>query len=66
MLEGEAGIGKTRLAEEFAAHAMAAGATAVAGRCYDGESGLVYQPFVEGLRAALAGRADRAWRIAPR
>jgi DNA-binding SARP family transcriptional activator len=61
VLEGEAGIGKTRLAEEFAAHAMAAGATAVAGRCYDGESGLVYQPFVEGLRAALAGRADRAW-----
>jgi predicted ATPase/DNA-binding SARP family transcriptional activator len=61
VLEGEAGIGKTRLAEEFAAHAMAAGATTVAGRCYDGESGLVYQPFVEGLRAALAGRADRAW-----
>jgi DNA-binding SARP family transcriptional activator len=61
VLEGEAGIGKTRLAEEFAAHAMAAGAATVAGRCYDGESGLVYQPFVEGLRGALGGHADRAW-----
>jgi predicted ATPase/DNA-binding SARP family transcriptional activator len=61
VLEGEAGIGKTRLAEEFAAHARTAHATAVAGRCYDGESGLAYQPFVQGLRAALAGQADRAW-----
>ena len=61
VLEGEAGIGKTRLAEEFAAHAMAAGATTIGGRCYDGESGLAYQPLVEGLRAALAGQADSAW-----
>jgi len=61
VLEGEAGIGKTRLAEEFAAHATAAGATTIGGRCYDGESGLAYQPFVEGLRAALAGHADGAW-----
>jgi predicted ATPase/DNA-binding SARP family transcriptional activator len=61
VLEGEAGIGKTRLAEEFAAHAMAAGATTIGGRCYDGESGLAYQPLVEGLRAALTGQADSAW-----
>jgi DNA-binding SARP family transcriptional activator len=61
VLEGEAGIGKTRLAEEFAAHAMAAGATAIGGRCYDGESGLAYQPLAEGLRAALGGQADRSW-----
>ncbi len=61
VLEGEAGIGKTRLAEEFAAHAIAAGATTIGGRCYDGESGLAYQPLVEGLRAALAGQADSAW-----
>jgi predicted ATPase len=61
VLEGEAGIGKTRLAEEFAAHAMAAGATTIGGRCYDGESGLAYQPLVEGLRAALTGQADSTW-----
>jgi len=61
VLEGEAGIGKTRLAEEFAAHAVAAGATTISGRCYDGESGLAYQPLVEGLRAALSGQADSAW-----
>jgi predicted ATPase/DNA-binding SARP family transcriptional activator len=61
VLEGEAGIGKTRLAEEFTAHAVAAGAVATSGRCYDGESGLAYQPLAEGLRAALGGRADRGW-----
>jgi predicted ATPase len=61
VLEGEAGIGKTRLAEEFAAHAVAAGAVAISGRCYDGESGLAYQPLAEGLRAALGGQADRGW-----
>ncbi|HEX8135327.1 MAG TPA: AAA family ATPase [Actinomycetes bacterium] len=61
VLEGEAGIGKTRLAEEFAAHAVAAGAVAIGGRCYDGESGLAYQPLAEGLRAALGGQADRGW-----
>ncbi|HEU4399709.1 MAG TPA: AAA family ATPase [Actinomycetota bacterium] len=61
VLEGEAGIGKTRLAEEFVAHAVAAGATTIGGRCYDGESGLAYGPLVEGLRAAVAGQADSAW-----
>src|SRR5215218_7041193 len=61
VLEGEAGVGKTRLAEEFVAHAAGAGATTVSGRCYDGESGLAYAPLVEALRAALARRADGAW-----
>ena len=61
VLEGEAGVGKTRLAEDFAAHATAAGATTVGGRCYEGESGLAYAPLVEALRAAVARRADGTW-----
>ena len=54
VVEGEAGIGKTRLAEEFVADVRAAGATAVIARCYAGEKNLAYGPFVEGLSAALA------------
>ena len=53
VVEGEAGIGKTRLAEEFVANVRAAGATAVIARCYAGEKNLAYGPFVEGLSAAL-------------
>ncbi len=57
VIEGEAGIGKTRLAEELVANVRAAGATAVIARCYAGEKNLAYGPFVEGLAAAL-GRED--------
>jgi DNA-binding SARP family transcriptional activator len=53
VLEGEGGIGKTRLAEEFLAHARARGAATIAARCYEGESGLAYSPFMAVLRAAL-------------
>jgi predicted ATPase/DNA-binding SARP family transcriptional activator len=60
VIEGEAGIGKTRLAEEFVANVRAAGATAVIARCYAGEKNLAYGPFVEGLSAALSREdADR-------
>ncbi|HEV2726915.1 MAG TPA: AAA family ATPase, partial [Solirubrobacterales bacterium] len=53
VLEGEAGIGKTRLAEEFQAYAARRGSVTVAARCYQGEMDLAYGPFVEGLSAAI-------------
>ncbi len=53
VIEGEAGIGKTRLAEEFLAHVRERGATTIVARCYAGEKNLAYGPFVEGLSAAL-------------
>ncbi len=53
LIEGEAGIGKTRLAEELLRHAQAGGATAITTRCYEGEAKIAYGPFVEGLRTAL-------------
>jgi DNA-binding SARP family transcriptional activator/Tfp pilus assembly protein PilF len=53
VLEGEAGIGKTRLAEEVLTYARAQGAATMVARCYAGETHLAYGPFIEGLTAAL-------------
>jgi predicted ATPase len=53
VLEGEAGIGKTRLAEEFLGHARSCGAGVVAARCYAGQANLAYGPFFEGLSAVV-------------
>jgi class 3 adenylate cyclase/tetratricopeptide (TPR) repeat protein len=49
LVAGEAGIGKTRLAAEFAARVHAKGAIVLAGRC-DEDLAVPYQPFVEALR----------------
>ena len=54
LLEGEAGIGKTRLAEEFLAYAQSKGASVISARCYEGETHLAFGPIVAGLRATLA------------
>jgi len=54
ILQGEAGIGKTRLAEEFLAHAQAQGSVTLTARCYAGETNLAYSLFIEGLRTALS------------
>ena len=54
LLEGEAGIGKTRLLEEVASLAQSAGARAVWGRCADGEVAPAYWPWLEVLRTLHA------------
>ena len=56
-LEGEAGIGKTRLAEEFLARVRAHGGTIITVRCYEGEANVAYGPVADGLRGALAQAA---------
>ena len=57
LIAGEAGVGKTRLAAEFAATAQAEGAVVLLGGCIDlGEGALPYAPVVEALRG-LARRA---------
>ncbi len=50
IVAGEAGIGKTRLVETFLAETRAA---SISARCYEGETGLTFAPFIAGLRAAL-------------
>jgi DNA-binding SARP family transcriptional activator len=49
LMEGEAGIGKTRLASELAREVHREGALVLYGRCDEGLA-VPYQPFVEALR----------------
>ena len=53
LIAGEAGIGKTTLAERLAAEAGADGATVLRTRCYETERSLFLQPVVEALGPAL-------------
>jgi DNA-binding SARP family transcriptional activator/predicted ATPase len=55
-LEGEAGIGKTRLGEDHVVHARSLGAIAVAVRAHPGEAALPYGLIADTIRAALAER----------
>lgn len=54
LLEGETGIGKTRLAEEVITYAQKQGASIIHVRCFENESNIAYSPIVNGLQAALA------------
>ena len=53
MIDGDAGVGKTRLAIEVAAQAWRSGVHMLAGKCYDRDDALPYGPFVEILEEAL-------------
>jgi len=67
VLAGEPGIGKTRLAREFARTAHGQGATVLAGSCHE-ETHVPYQPFVEALRYYIAccPPAELAVQVTPR
>lgn len=51
MIAGEAGIGKTRLAEEFTAWAARQGLRTATARCYAAEGALAFAPITGWLRA---------------
>ena len=53
LVEGEAGVGKTRLAGEVLRYAAAQGATILRGRCYEFGDSIPYQPIVAALRSYL-------------
>ncbi|MBU2611279.1 MAG: tetratricopeptide repeat protein [Chloroflexi bacterium] len=64
LIGGEAGIGKTRLSEEFASTVRWRGAVVARGRCYEPERVLPYQPIAEVLCDLSQGgdvRALPAW-----
>ncbi|MGH2584417.1 MAG: ATP-binding protein, partial [Dehalococcoidia bacterium] len=58
VVAGEPGIGKTRLLEEVAAQAKAAGWTVIGGRAYETEGLPPYLPFVEALTAWAGACSD--------
>jgi DNA-binding SARP family transcriptional activator len=74
VIEGEVGIGKTRLASELGSWARAQGAVAVGVRCFEHEAGLAFGAAIELARGALregsaeaidAGAAAEAARLLP-
>jgi DNA-binding SARP family transcriptional activator/class 3 adenylate cyclase/tetratricopeptide (TPR) repeat protein len=67
VLAGEPGIGKTRLATEFARGVHERGATVLAGSSHE-ETHVPYQPFVEALRHYIAccPPAELAVQVTPR
>lgn len=57
IIEGEPGIGKTRLAEALINWAAANGAVTLAARCYEGETNLAYAPLIQALQEGLTAEA---------
>ena len=55
MIAGEPGIGKTRTAQALADHAAAREATVIWGRCHEEAGAPSYWPWVQIIRATLAG-----------
>lgn len=53
LIEGESGVGKSRLADEFLRWAGAEAGTVLRAHGYDAEAGVPYGPVVEVLRGAL-------------
>jgi DNA-binding CsgD family transcriptional regulator/tetratricopeptide (TPR) repeat protein len=65
LIQGDAGVGKTRLVQAFATQARAAGATVLSGGCLQFEADIPYAPFAEALGAlpdggSLLASGDRA------
>ena len=63
VLEGEAGIGKTRLAEEFLDYVRGRGGAAISAKCYLGEADLAFGPFAESMREAIGRTPDFEGRL---
>jgi len=59
LLAGEAGIGKTRLAEELSAQATVRSVLVLWGRCWEGEGAAAFWPWVQLIRAYVKA-ADAA------
>lgn len=60
-ITGEAGIGKTRLADELGAELAARGAIVLTTRCQAGDQQLAYAPIAEALRTAVAQSDANRW-----
>ena len=73
LVDGAAGIGKTRLAQEIAVAAWDRGFLVASGRCYESQEAIPFYPFHELLEALLdhlppeeMGEAGRRWPLLAR
>lgn len=62
LVSGEAGIGKTRLSEEFLGWAKQSGATTAAAYCYEAGADLAYLPIIAWLRSLDLQPLPPLWR----
>jgi predicted ATPase len=62
LIEGEAGIGKTRMAEELVRWTQRQGASTATARCYAAEGTLAYAPVAQWLRARPLPPLEPVWR----
>jgi DNA-binding winged helix-turn-helix (wHTH) protein/tetratricopeptide (TPR) repeat protein len=60
LLVGEPGIGKTRLAEEFATYAYQHNVRVLIGRCYEGEGAPAFWPWIQIVRSYVRTREPAA------
>jgi predicted ATPase len=60
LVSGEAGIGKTRLADELAKAVLGGEGTIAWGRCWEAGGTPAYFPWTQALRALVALRGSRA------
>ena len=58
LISGEPGIGKTRLAMQFANDAAARDVRVIWGRCWEGDGAPAYWPWIQVLRTLLAATSD--------
>ena len=58
LIAGEPGIGKTRLAEQLAVHALGRGARVLWGRCWEGGGAPAYWPWTQLLRPLIEERRE--------
>lgn len=65
VIEGEAGIGKTRLADELVEYARRRGAVVGIARCYEGEAGLAYSAAAALLRSMVGSEPATRMREVP-
>ncbi|HET7172403.1 MAG TPA: BTAD domain-containing putative transcriptional regulator [Gaiellales bacterium] len=65
IIEGEAGVGKTRLGEDLAAAARAGGNVAAVARSHEGEAGIAFGLVAAAIRAALDAAGEEPLATVP-
>jgi DNA-binding SARP family transcriptional activator len=65
LLSGDAGIGKTRILEDLAMHALPRGGRILQGRCFESEEVLPFAVWADLLRGDPSLASDALWRRLP-